>query len=110
MYISITVLVHMRVRDEALRSKKDQGIFWLVAGLIPWAVDIVLRFAQGASITAITSVTLSDDKSLVTWELTMAKVHIYRAVQSYNYTTFSNDKNDVTWELNNHGEGAHLSS
>ena len=39
-----------------------------------WAVDLVLRFAQGASITTITSATLSDDKSIVTMELTLEDV------------------------------------
>lgn len=45
--------------------------FYFLPGLVPWAADLIFRFAQGASITTITSATISDDKSIVTWELTL---------------------------------------
>jgi hypothetical protein len=44
------------------------------AGLVPWAADLVFRFAQGASITTITSATISDDERIITWELQLEDV------------------------------------
>lgn len=36
-----------------------------------WGIDLVFRFAQGASVTTITRAHLSDDHSVATLELTI---------------------------------------
>ena len=51
----------------------------LLAGLMPWALDLVHRWSQGGSVTTFTAANLSDDKSITTLQLTTARVRLSTA-------------------------------
>lgn len=72
MHVALQSYMHVSEDSSMLCTFFDALEVFIQSALDSAALDY--RFAQGASITTITSATISDDKSIVSWELTLEEV------------------------------------